>query len=290
MRGFFLPEWDTDRFVYGTEPGGKILDLKACRHNQCGFHYNMIFRNKYDLLMLLANFPEYKFQGDELTGTFGYPKFTRERFDELVAFIHSRGGMITHPHPADIMCSDDPADYSFGEYTYFETLYGSLTSPMAEPNIRIWRSMLDAGLHVYAAGGSDTHGDPSVAVVSTFYCTERTADAAFDCMKSGDYTVGGFGLKMCIDGKPMGTRMAYRDKMKLTLRIDDYFRKNMKEGAAYELRILTDKGLAYSSIFDGSAPQALSLEVQKRRFYRAEIYDLTNKYYVAIGNPIWLDG
>ena len=108
-------------------------------------------------------------------------------------------------------------------------------------------------------------------------------------MKSGDYTVGGFGFKMCIDGKPMGTRMTYRDGMKLTLRIDDYFRKNMKEGAAYELRILTDEGLAYSSLFDATEPQALSMEVQKRRFYRAEIYDLTNKYYVAISNPIWLD-
>ncbi len=289
MRGFFLPEWDTDRFVYGTEPGGKITDLKACRGNACGFHYNMLFRDKYDLALLLANFPEFKFKGDRLTGKFGYPSFTRERFDELVAYIHSLGGMIVHPHPASIMCSDDPTDFSFGEYTYFETLYATLESRDSQQNYKQWCRILDAGLHVYAAGGADCHAHPSNAVVSTFYLKERTGTAAFDGMKSGDYTVGGFGMKMCIDGKPMGSRIAYRDGMKLTLRIDDYFAPNMKENTAYELRVITDKGIAYASVFNGKEPQALSLEVQNRRFYRAEVFDLTHKHHVAVGNPIWLD-
>ena len=289
MRGFFLPEWDTDRFVYGTEPGGKITDLKAVRGNACGFHYNMLFRDKHDLALLLANFPEYKFKGDRLTGKFGYPSFTRERFDELVAYIHSIGGMIVHPHPASIMCSDDPTDFSFGEHTYFETLYASPASRDSQQNYKQWCRILDAGLHVYTAGGADCHARPSNAVVSTFYLKERTGTAAFDGMKSGDYTVGGFGMKMCIDGKPMGSRMAYRDGMKLTLRIDDYFAPNMKDNTVYELRVITDKGLAYSSIFSGKEPQALSLEVQDRRFYRAEVFDQTHGYLVAVSNPIWLD-
>ncbi len=289
MRGFFLPEWDTDRFVYGTEPGGKITDLKAVRGNASGFHYNMLFRDKYDLALVLANFPEFKFKGDRLTGKFGYPSFTRERFDELVAYIHSLGGMIVHPHPASIMCSDDPTDFSFGEYTYFETLYGTLPSRDSQQNYKQWCRILDAGLHVYTAGGADCHAHPSNAVVSTFYLKERTGRAAFDGMKSGDYTVGGFGMKMCIDGKPMGSRIAYRDGMKLTLRIDDYFAPNMQENTAYELRVITDKGLAYASVFSGKEPQALSLEVQNRRFYRAEVFDLTHGYHVAVGNPIWLD-
>ncbi len=289
MRGFFLPEWDTDRFVYGTEPGGAITDLKAPRGGASGFHYNMLFKDKYDLALLLANFPEYKFEGDELTGKFGYPKFTRERFDQLVAYIHKLGGMIVHPHPASIMCSDAPEDYSFGEHTYFETLYGTLTSRDSFQNYKVWCRMLDAGLHVYTAGGSDTHAAPSNAVVSTFYCAERTGRAAFDCMKTADYTVGGIGFKMCIDGKPMGSELTYREGMKLTLRVDDYFKPNMKDNTVYELRILTDKGLAYASLFSGKEPQAISLEVQKRRFYRAEVFDLTHGYRVAVGNPIWLD-
>lgn len=292
MRGFFLPEWDTERFVYGTEPGGMITDPKGCRYDEpvyrC-FHYNMLFRDKYDLALLLANFPEYKFKGDRLTGRFKYPNFTRERFDELVAYIHSIGGMIVHPHPRTLLVSDDPADYVFGEHTYLETLYGTPASIASFRNYDLWVKILDLGHHVYTAGGSDTHGKPSNAVVSTMYCGERTGVAAFDCMKSGDYTVGGFGMKMCVDGKPMGSELAYREGMKLTLRIDDYFAPRMQDNTAYELRIYTDKGLAYASMFSGKEKQAISLEVQKRRYYRAEVFDLTHGYRVAVGNPIWLD-
>ncbi len=292
MRGFFLPEWDTDRFVYGTEPGGGITDLNAMRPGSAtngSFHYNMLFRDKHDLALVLANFPEFKFKGDRLTGKFGYPKFTRERFDELVAYVQSIGGMVVHPHPATLMASYDPLDYYFGERTYLETLYGSCGSHASFRNYALWLKILDAGKHMLTAGGSDTHGKTSNAVVSTMYCTERTGAACFDCMKSGDYTVGGFGIKMCIDGKPMGSELAYRDGMKLTLRIDDYFAPNMQDNTAYELRIYTDKGLAYASMFSGKEKQAISLEVQKRRFYRAEVFDLTHGYRVAVGNPIWLD-
>ena len=121
------------------------------------------------------------------------------------------------------------------------------------------------------------------------YCDKRNADAAFDCMKAADYTVGIFGFKMCIDGQPMGREIAYRDGMKLALRIEDGFAPSIVEGDAYELRVYTDKGLAYASQFDPTKPQALSLEVQKRRYYRAEVVNLTHGYRVAVGNPIWLD-
>ena len=85
MRGFFLLEWDEERFIIGTEPGTAILDLNACRHNHRSVHYNMLFPHKYGLAMVLANFPEFEFRGDELTGSFIYPKFTKERFFERPA-------------------------------------------------------------------------------------------------------------------------------------------------------------------------------------------------------------
>ena len=64
---------------------------------------------------------------------------------------------------------------------------------------------------------------------------------------------------------------------------------NLKENTVYELRIVTDKGVAYASRCNGKLPQAVELEVQKRAFYRAEIYDITNCEWVAHGNPIWLE-
>ncbi len=289
MRGFFLPEWDTERFTYGTEPGGKITDLRGAKYGASGFHYNMFFKKKYDLALLLANFPEFKFQGDELTGKFGYPKFTQERFDELVAFIHKIGGMISHPHPASIMCTEDITAYSFGEHTYFETLYATPDSHDSFRNYELWVAMLDAGLHVYNAGGTDAHGTPHGSVVSTFYMPKRSGDEAFDCMKSGDYAVGDFGMKMCVDGAPMGSENVYREGSVLTLRVEDGFARHIKDNTAYELRIYSDEGLVYASMFDGKHPQSIALKTKKRRFYRAEVFDLTHGYRVGVGNPVWLD-
>ncbi len=292
MRGFFLPEWDTDRFVYGTEPGGGITDLKACNTASSvysSFHYNMLFPHEYGLAMVLANFPEFKFKGDELTGKFGYPKFTKERFDELVAFIHKIGGMMVHPHPATLMASSDPLDYYFGERTYLETLYGTPASHASFRNHALWCKILALGKHMLAAGGTDAHGTPHGSVVSTFYCPERTGKACFDCMKSGDYAVGDFGMKMCVDGAPMGSENVYREGMTLTLRLDDYFAPHMKENTVYELRIYSDEGLVYASRFNGKEPQAVAIKAQKRRFYRAEVYDITHGVRVGVGNPVWLD-
>ena len=87
----------------------------------------------------------------------------------------------------------------------------------------------------------------------------------------------------------MGRELAYRDGMKLTLRVDDAFAPAIEEDSCYELRIYTDKGLAYASYFDPKEPQAIALEVQKRRFYRAEVVNVTHGFRIAVGNPIWLD-
>ncbi len=291
MRGYFLPEWDTDRFLYGTEPGGGITDPKGCPYEKHrSFHYNMLFKDEYGLAMVLANFPEYNFQGDRLTGEFGYPKFTRARFEELVAYVQKIGGIMVHPHPSTLLCSHDPLDYYFGEHTFLETLVSVPYAHSAFRNYDLWCKILALGKHMYTSGGSDTHSAPRASSISTLYLTERTGRACFDCMRTGDLTVGGFGFKMCIDGQPMGSELAYRKGMKLTLRVDDYFAPGMKDDTAYELRIYSDKGLAYASMFSGKEPQAISLEVQERRFYRAEVFDLTHGYRVAVGNPIWLDG
>ena len=87
----------------------------------------------------------------------------------------------------------------------------------------------------------------------------------------------------------MGSQIAYREGMSLTLRVGDFHAATWQKNTAYELQIWTDEGLAYASRFDGTAPQALALAVQKRRFYRAVVEDLTHGYRVCVGNPIWLD-
>ncbi len=289
MRGFFLPEWDEDRFLMGTEPGTFIEGLNAMRLNMGEVHYNMLFPHKYGLAMVLANYPEFQFHGDELTGSFGYPHFTKERFAELAAFVRSLGGIFVHPHPKTMMVSDDPLDYYIGEHTFMETIYASPDSSATLKNYEIWTKILAAGKKVYSSCGSDTHGGVTNSAVATFYTTARKGDLLFQQMRSADFTCGNVGFQMCIDGNPMGSEVPYREGMELTLRVDDFFAPTTKSNAIFELRILSDRGVAYVSRFKGTAPQAVALSVQKRAFYRAEIYDLYNEQFVAIGNPIWLE-
>ncbi len=289
MRGFFLPEWDEERFIMGNEPSAAISGLNAAAPGYDHIHYNMLVPHKYGLAMIFANFPEFKFEGDELTGSHKYPGFTKERFMELVAFIQSIGGMFVHPHPKTMMSSTDPLDFYYGEHMYLETLYEKFESNFSFKNYRLWTELLALGKHVYTSGGSDTHRRPSNEVVSTFYTSEKSGNAFFEQMHSGDYTVGCVGIKMCIDGNPIGSENEYKDGMILTMRVDDFFKHQWKENTAYELRIYSDKGLVYKSMYNGVKPQKIALECQKRAFYRAEIADLTHGYRVAVSNPIWLD-
>ncbi len=289
MRGFFLPEWDDEKFIIGTEPGTTIVEGLNTTMGYNSIHYLMLFPHKYGLAMVLANFPEFEFKGDELTGIFNYPKFTKERFMELTRYIQSIGGILVHPHPKDLLYSMDPIDFYFGEHTYIETLVLAYPTHPTFRSYRLWTDLLAMGKRVYASGGSDTHGAVSSMPFGVFYTKEKSGRTFFDQMHSADFAVGGIGMKMCIDGNPMGSEIEYKDGMKLTLRVDDIFPKVLKDETAYELRIITDKGLAYSSIYNGKLPQAVELEVEKRAFYRAEIFDLTHEHFVAIGNPIWLD-
>lgn len=290
MRGFFLPEWNTERFIYGTEPGTHFLEgLNANREGVDSIHYNMLFPHAYGLAMVLANFPEYQFQGDELNGFFIYPRFTKKRFFELTEFVQSIGGIIVHPHPKSVLASDDPLDYYLGEHTFMEVIYTAPTTPATYKNYDLWVKLLALGKRVYASTGSDSHGDVSNQALATFYTHKKSGLTFFEQMRSADFTVGAVGMKMCIDDHPMGSEIPYRAGMLLTLSIDDFHEFAWSKKSAYELRIVTDRGVAYRSMFSGKHPQKLTIEVQKRAFYRAEIYDLTNRCWCAIGNPIWLD-
>ncbi len=294
MRGFFLPEWDEERFVMGNEPGTWFTEgvdgYDGVNLVKTMIHYNMIFPHKYGLAMTLLNFPEYfQFQGDELTGFFQYNGITKDRFNELTRYIQSIGGIMVHAHPKVLMISHNPLDFYLGEHTYLEVIYHGYASHGTVRGYKLWTDLLAMGKRVYASGGSDTHSAVSDMPYGVCYSKEKKGRAFFDKMHEADFAVGGAGIQMCIDGHPMGSEIPYHEGMKLTLRTGDMFKKLLKENTAYELRIFTDKGLAYSSMYNGKETQEIELAVEKRAFYRAEIYDLTNGYWVAVGNPIWLD-
>ncbi|MBQ8409086.1 MAG: hypothetical protein IJY39_09525 [Clostridia bacterium] len=289
MRGFFLPEWDEERFIIGTEPGAHLKELNACRHGMAEIHYNMLFPHKYGLAMVLANFPEFQFHGDELTGSFRYFTAPKSRYIELFDYVKSIGGIVVHAHPKTMLVSSDPLDYYYGEHTYIETIYDTVYSAATRNNYKLWCDLIAMGKRVYASGGSDSHTDTKNSALSSFYTSEKSGLAFFNKMHEGDFNVGAIGIKMAIDSHPMGSEIDYKDGMKLSLRVADFFAPEWRENTVYALRIFTDKGLVYSSEFNGKEPQELQLEVQKRAFYRADIYDMTHECVVAVGNPIWIN-
>lgn len=289
MRGFFLPEWDDTRFIIGTEPGTRFTDLTAVRCGQAEVHYNMLFPHKYGLAMVLANFPEFEFRGDELTGSFRYPKFTREHFLELAEYVKSIGGIMVHPHPKTMLASDDPLDYYFGEHTFIETIYGNPYTHASIRNYDVWCKILALGKHMYTSSGTDTHGAVANTALSAFYTREKNGLAFFNQFRSGDFTVGNVGIQMCIGDSPMGSEIGPSEEKTLLIRLKDFYAPMFAENNTYELRVITDRGIAFAAQYNGKYPQDVAIEVRDRKFYRAEIFDVTYGVRVAIGNPIWIN-
>jgi len=239
--------------------------------------------------MVMANFPEFNFRGDELNGEYVYPNFTKERFSELVEYIRSIGGAVVHPHPKMMICSSDPMDYYVGEFTFLETLYDRYDSNWSARNYELWKKLLALGKRVYASGGSDTHGAVRSDTVSVFYAKERLGKTFLEIMKKGDFSVGAVGIQMAIADAPMGSVTEFHEGDVLTVRVGDFFSRELKKNCEYEIRIITDKGVAYASRYDGISTQRVALKIKKRAFYRVEIFDATHGYVVAHSNPIWLD-
>lgn len=191
MRHFYLPEWDTTRFIYGTEASTNLKGVPEGGSSK--LHYCMLFRDKYDLNAVLEAFPEFFWRGDALTGSFTYPDFTKERFDLLVGFVRSLGGAFVHAHPfpgwAEYMDSDDPMDYCLGEFTFMETIYEAdgAYSLKSKRQYELWEKVLRGGAHVYNAASGDVHSKANNCGVSAFYTETHLPTETLDTMVAGDF-------------------------------------------------------------------------------------------------------
>ena len=165
VRHMYLPEWKDGLFIGGSEPGTSISDSKA---DNKGLHYNMLFTGPEPLEELLAEFPEYQFEGGA-EGHFKYPSFTRERFCQLIDTVKAKGGFFVHPHPKQVMVSDDPLDYWFRDETGLEVFYCEMTHQYTEANYKLWTDLLAAGKRIWACAGGDKHAHPDDKALTTFY-------------------------------------------------------------------------------------------------------------------------
>lgn len=286
MRHFFLPEFDDSKFFYANEPealieGGNVKFDKL--------HYNMICPDKYLLGKMLARFSDkYDFRGDELTGSFEYKNFTHNELSEVAKFITDNGGMFVHAHPMAMLVSSDVNDYCFGDKTYIEVFSNDYTSILAFNDWKLWTRLLALGKKVYNISGSDSHTHCNNSCVCVVYAEKRHNRSLFPYFKAGDFSSGAFGIKMMLGYTPMGGTAELKDDDKLLVEIDDLFDIYRNNDKKFLVKIISDKGVAYSCIYDGKEKLRISLVAKKRKFYRVEIIDTEYRTPFALSNPIWI--
>jgi len=200
IRHMYLPEWEDGLFIPGTEPGTSISDLE-CENN--GMHYNILLPDRDELEKLLNEFPEYAFSGSA-EGHFVYPSFTRARFGELIDAVMAHGGFFVHPHPKQVMKSENALDYWFRDQTGIEVFYTDYNSKYTEADYPLRVELLSLGKRVYACAGGDLHNETTNRALTTIYAEEKTSKCFIRHLRSGDFTCGQCGIRMCVNDTAAG--------------------------------------------------------------------------------------
>ena len=284
VRHMYLPEWEDGLFIAGTEPGTTILDSRATVKD---VHYNMLFQHRDELEKLLLEFPQYEFEGG-IEGHFKYPKFTRESFGELIDAVRAHGGHFVHPHPKQLMVSDDPLDYWFRDETGIEVVYISLESEETKVNYKLWCDLLALGKRVWASAGCDLHNLPSDKALTTVYASERSSKGFVERLRVGDYKLGSVGIRMCIGDMLMGSHGKLDDN-KLEVVVSDFHPSVIIAEHKYRLDIITQDGVINSVPVAPDEENHFVFDIPKCDFVRCEVFDEDRALRIAIGNPIWID-
>ena len=282
----YHPDFIDGLFLGGTEPGTRITDMPEGTGRM---HYNMLFADPKPLEELLQEFPEYGFSGC-INDRFKYPGFTRERFTQLVETVLAKGGFFVHPHPSSLMQSDDPVDYWFADDTGFEVIYAyrdTRDGEKTKANYKIWLGMLEAGKKVFATCGCDEHKRPSDKALSTIYAYRRTSQSYLDQLRKGDFTAGPVGIRMCLGDTYMGGRCSFAGG-RLVLKIGDFHRCVYAPDHVFRVILYAGKKRVFRQDISCCEDSYFAFNTKADvPYYRAEVWDMTLKSRIAIGNPIW---
>lgn len=286
VRHMHLPEWDERMFIGGTEPGTVIDDSPA---EEKMLHYLMIFPKHEQLETLLTEVEGYNYDGTP-DGQYRYRHFTVEEFEQLAQKVKQLGGLFVHAHPKQVMKSDNPLDYWFGDDTGLEVFYTchqDLDGDQTEANYKLWTDLLALGKRVWACCSNDEHRNASTKAIVTVYAEERHCESYMGHIRFGDFTCGGVGIRMCIGDIPMGGYGDFTGK-RLVFSVSDFHKAYSDPAHTYRMDLLDDTGVIFSQQIDPSQTTYFARDVDSsRNFYRVEIFDETRAVRIAIGNPIW---
>lgn len=314
-------EWNTNMFLYGTEPGTNISGIREIPNRSGEMHYNMLFaaetleKTQAMLNSVLNQFPDFKFNNSR----YSYADFNKEDFTNLILAVQREGGFFVVPHPnyehklyplldePKAPFSDNWKDYDFGvDKVGFEVVERSLSEPATQLNYKYWKQLLASGRKYFACAGSDIHGslngeegNPQKAekAITSVYVSEKNSLAYLEQFKEGNFTAGSVGIQMCVgtttDAKPtaMGGSCDFAGK-RLVVKIGDFHQYVNKPDRKYHVDIVTDKGVIYSQPLtlteNGPQDAVIAFDTdEKYMFYRVEVVDENDVRRIAYGNPIW---
>lgn len=287
--------WDKTAFIGGTETGHRRLDDT---NTIDALHYNILLDDPDALDTILASFPKFNHTGKGQFKIYSNNPLTEDEFSQLVTMLQEAGGNIVHVHPCYIdaetgegyMTSENIMDYVLGEYTGIEVLLGYQGGDMrSQYNIdayNLWVELLNEGNHLYAFAGSDSHRSTDTQSASTVYAEERLGSSYLSHIVKGDFTAGPVGIRMAVGETVMGGHTVFAGK-RLIISVDDFQSKEYHNNHQYRLDVYNEKGLVFSQEFDSTKTAYFAMDAEDCKYYRADVYDVTEDYILAIGNPIW---
>ena len=283
------PDWDGQYFIGGSEPG-TVLDDMPLTCTSAKFDYSMMFADADAFESVLTAFPNFYYSD----GFFqSYKIRQREEFCQVVKAVQDAGGFMNFVHPFmdGYMVSSEPLDYWFGNNVGFEVLNGLCGNADSTENRLArdcWVKLLDAGKRVFATAGSDSHQLSNTETLTTVYSPAHNSKDILQVIRTGDFTAGPVGIRMCIGNAVTGGVCSFAGQT-LTVAVGDAHSRQLRELNKYRLEIYTDKGLVFRqelSRFPETEYVTVTVDPDSR-YYRAELFDITAGYTVAIGNPIW---
>ena len=287
--------WDNATFIGGTETGHRRLDDTG---EIDPFHYNILLNDPDALDRILSSFSKFNHTGKGHFKIYSNNPLTEDEFSQMVTMVQEAGGNVVHVHPCykdpetgeGYMTSEDIMDYYLGEYTGIEVLLGyrdgDMRSDYNKDAYNLWVEFLNAGKHLYAFAGSDSHKSADTQSASTVYAEERMNTSYLSHIVKGDFTAGPVGIRMCVGDTVMGGHTAFTGK-RLIVSVDDFQSQQYHKDHQYRIDVYNEKGLVFSQEFDSTKTAYFAIDAEDCKYYRADVYDVTDDYIVAIGNPIW---
>lgn len=283
VRHMYLPEWDDDNFIGGTEPAASIYTPEGEKIGM--IHYNMVFSNPKELEGLLEEFPEYEFTGGP-EGHFRYPRFTKKRLGEVIDSVKRRGGFFVFPHPRQVPYGENAEDWCIRDKVGIEVTYIMLDCEETQNNYELWRKILSMGKRMWVCAGGDKHECAHDWALTSIYAEEKTSSCYLKYLRNGDFTAGPIGIQMCIGDTQMGGICNFEGQ-RLVVGVGKFHRSVCNTEHKYRLDIWADEEIVHSKEISCEEPTYFAMDAGNSRFYRTEIYDVTRNLRLALGNPIW---